>query len=127
MGKYRGRVIYTEETKQGIFTLVSGLTANKTPWLTILKKVRQSYPEYVGGIDAIKQIYTRLKDNYKSPKPPAKMQHVVIQVKHNDITDQLAAAIEPIIQSKAEERARSILSETVEFINSKIKEGQPTS
>jgi hypothetical protein len=55
------------------------------------------------------------------------MKHVVIQVNHNNITDQLAAALEPIIQNKAEERARAILSETMDFINSKIKEGQPIS
>ena len=123
MVKYRGRVTYSEETKKGIITLISELTEKETPWLTILKKVRQSFPEYVGGIHAIRQIYARLKDDYRTPK----MKHVTIQVGHNNLTTELAAAIEPIIQSKAQERARAILSETVEFLNSKIKEGQPIS
>lgn len=120
----RGRIMYSEDTKHGIVSLVAKLEGKNTPWLKILNSVRRTYPEYVGRVDALKQIYTRCKKE-EQEKTISKAKKVTVHIqKNNNLSDELASAIEPIIKKRAEERAKELLANVLSSISQKINESE---
>ena len=129
----KDRIIYSEATRRGVVQLTHQMLQMGDPWYKIVSHVRKNFP-YKGGTDALKQMYHKYKQKYVlkivlSARTGMGKSSLSQQLASTiNFSDELAKAIGPIIEKKADEKANQKVSEILagmkDFLETKIQENQ---
>lgn len=115
MRKGRGRIVYSDSMRKEIVQIIQGCLGDGTSWHSILKKIRTRFPNYVGSLDALKQLYNRLKLVHGKPTRMSSAIHPT-PTSTSELNQTIQQFVDQQVKAQTEKRTRQVINKMKQFI-----------